>query len=48
MQIDVKNARLAQFQDFKGNPFENFQRELSTNEKPAFKALDQWEASISA
>ena len=39
---------LAEVQDCKGTPFEDFPRVLSTNRKPAFRALDQWEASISA
>ena len=34
-------------QDRKGTPFEIFLRLLSTNEKPAFKALDQSEPWIS-
>ena len=46
--IEFKNTQLEQNQNHKGFPFENFLRELSTNEKPAFSALDQWEASISA
>ena len=44
----VKNTRLAQIQNCKGNPFEKFLRLLSTNEKPAFWALDQPEAPILA
>ena len=39
---------LAEVQDSKGTPFEDFPRVFSTNRKPAFRALDQWEASISA
>ena len=39
---------LAEVQDCKGTPFEDFPRVLSTNRKPGFRALDQWEASISA
>ena len=46
--IEVKNTQLAEIQDHKGTPFEKFSEDLSTNEKPAFRALDQWEASISA
>ena len=46
--FEVNKARLAHIQDCKGTPLENFLRDLSTNEKPAFWALDQWEASISA
>ena len=46
--IEVKNTQLAEIQDRKGTPFEKFSEDLSTNEKPAFRALDQWEASISA
>ena len=46
--IEVKNTQLAEIQDRKGTPFEKFSEDLSTNEKPAFQALDQWEASISA
>ena len=46
--IKAKNARLAQNLDHKGTPFEHFLRDLSTNEKSAFWALDQSEASISA
>ena len=38
---------MAQILDCKGNPFENFWRRLSTNEKPRFQALDQSQASIS-
>ena len=45
--IEFKNTQLEQNQNHKGFPFENFLRELSTNEKPAFGALDQWETSIS-
>ena len=45
--MEVKNAWLAQFHYFKGTPFEFFLRVLSTNEKPAFWALDQWEIPIS-
>ena len=48
MPFEVNNARLEHFQVCKGTPFENFLRELSTNGKPAFWALDQWEASILA
>ena len=48
VSFEVKNARLAQFQDRKGIPFENFLRDLGTNEKPAFRARDQSEASVSA
>ena len=39
---------MAQAQDRKGTPFEHFQRVLWTNQKPAFRALDQSEASILA
>ena len=39
---------LAEVEDRKGTPFEDFLRVFSTNRKPAFRALDQWEASISA
>ena len=45
---EVNNARLAQVQDCKGTPFEIFLSDLSTNEKPAFWALDQSEAWVSA
>ena len=48
MSFKVDNSRLAQTQDLKGTPFENFLRDLSTNEKPAFWALDQSEAFILA
>ena len=48
MPFEVNNARLEHFQVCKGTPFENFLGDLSTNEKPAFWALDQSEASISA
>ena len=48
VSFEVKNARLAQVQGRKGTPFENFLRDLSTNEKPAFRALDQSEASVLA
>ena len=48
VSFEVKNARLAQVQGRKGTPFEKFLRDLSTNEKPAFRALDQSEASVSA
>ena len=48
VSFEVKNAQLAQVQGRKGTPFENFLRDLSTNEKPAFRALDQSEASVSA
>ena len=48
VSFEVKNARLAQVQGRKGTPFENFLRDLLTNEKPAFQALDQSEASVSA
>ena len=48
VSFEVKNAPLAQVQGRKGTPFENFLRDLSTNEKPAFWALDQSEASIAA
>ena len=44
--IEVKITWLAQVQDRKGTPFGNFRRNLSTNEKPAFWALDQSGASI--
>ena len=44
--IEVKNTQLAEIQDRKGTPFEKFSEDLSTNEKPAFRALDQWEGSI--
>ena len=46
--IEVKNTQLAESQDHKGTPFEKFSDNLSTNEKPAFQALNQWEISISA
>ena len=46
--FQAKNTWLAQSQDLKGTPLENFLRDLSTNEKPAFWALDQSGASISA
>ena len=45
--IEFKNTQLEQNQNHKGFPFKNFLWELLTNEKPAFGALDQWEASIS-
>ena len=45
--IEVENTQLAEIQDHKGTLFENFLRGLSTNEKPVFWALDQWEAPIS-
>ena len=48
MPINVKKARLAQFEDQRRIPFKKFPRDLSTNEKPAFLALDQSGASISA
>ena len=48
VSFEVKNAQLAQVQGRKGTPFENFQSEISTNEKPAFQALDQSEASVLA
>ena len=48
LSFDANKSRLAQVKDRKGTPFENFRRELSTNGKPAFWALDQWEASILA
>ena len=47
VSFEVKNARLVQVQGRKGTPHENFLRDLSTNEKPAFGALDQSEASLS-
>ena len=46
--FEVNNARLAHIQDCKGTPLENFLRDLSTNEKPGFRALDQSDATISA
>ena len=39
---------MAQAQDRKGTPFEHFQKLLWTNQKPAFRALDQSEATILA
>ena len=48
VSFEGKNDQLADVQDFKGTPFENFLSDLSTNEKPAFWALDQWEGSIYA
>ena len=48
VSVEVNNAGLAEVQDCKGTPFEKFLRDLSTNEKPAFRALDQSEASVSA
>ena len=48
VSIAVKNTRLVLIQVCKGTTLENFLRDLSTNEKPAFRALDQSEASISA
>ena len=48
LSFDANKSRLAQVKDRKGTPFENFLRDLSTNERPAFQALDQSEASISA
>ena len=48
LPIRLKIHRLAEVQDRKGTPFEYFRRVLSTNRKPGFWALDQWEASISA
>ena len=48
VSFEVKNARLAQVQGRKGTFFENFLRDLPTNEKPAFRALDQSEALVSA
>ena len=44
----VKNTRLVLIQVCKGTTLENFLRDLSTNEKPAFRPLDQSEASVSA
>ena len=40
--------QLAEDQDHKGTPFEYFPGVLLTNEKPRFRALNQWEASILA
>ena len=40
--------QLAEDQDHKGTPFEYFPGVLSTNEKPRFRALDQWEARFMA
>ena len=48
VSFEGKNDQLADVQDFKGTPFENFLSDLSTNEKPEFWALDQWEGSIYA
>ena len=48
VSFEFKNAWLAQVQGCKGNPFENYLRDLSTNERPAFRALDQSEALVSA
>ena len=48
VSFEVKNAQLAQVQGRKGTPFEYLLRDLSTNEKPAFRALDQSEASVLA
>ena len=48
MSIEVKIIQLTQEQYRKGTPFENFLWDLSTNEKPAFWALHQSEASILA
>ena len=48
VSFEFKNAWLAQVQGHKGTPFENLLRDLSTNEKPAFRALDQSEASVLA
>ena len=48
MSVVVKNSWLVQVQDCKGTPLEYLLRDLSTNEKPAFWALDQSEASVSA
>ena len=42
-----KIRALAQILARKGIPFENFQKRLSTNEKPRLRALDQSQASIS-
>ena len=39
-------ALWADVQDRKGNPFEYFLRIFSTNQKPGFQAVDQWEALI--
>ena len=44
--IEVKNTQLAEIQNHKGTLFKNFLRGLSTNEKPVFWALNQWEAPI--
>ena len=48
MSFEVKNAQLGKIQDYKVTPFKIFLRDLSTNEKPAFWALDQSQALISA
>ena len=48
VSFEVNICQLAQIQDQKGTPFERFLRDLSTNEKPVFWALDQSEASIFA
>ena len=48
VSFEVNICQLAQIQDQKGTPFERFLRDLLTNEKPAFRALNQSEASISA
>ena len=48
VSFEVKKTRLAQVQGRKGTPFDHFLRDLSTNKKPAFHALNQSEASVSA
>ena len=48
LPICSKTHPLAEVQDRKGTPFEYFQRVLSTNQRPEFRALDQSEASIFA
>ena len=46
--FEVKNSWLVQVQYCKGTPLEYLLRDLKTNEKPSFWALDQWEPFILA